>query len=129
MLRDTEKTATDLISDFLRVLWKHILETITRDRGEALLDALQFVIVITVPAIWKGYARQNMEKAAARAGMLNRRPAGETILSFVPEPEAAALSVLCEPGRQVKKDDMYLVCDAGGGTVVSDFSLLLPRRV
>lgn len=128
MLRQIKKTASDLISDYLRSLWKHVLETITRDRGETVLEALQFVVVITVPAIWKGYARQKMEKAARKAGILDRRPAGKTILTFVPEPEAASLSVLCEPGRQVKKNDLYLICDAGGGTVVSVSGSLLNKE-
>ena len=50
--------------------------------------------------------------------MLDERLAGDTRLSFAPEPEAAALSTLTEPGRKVHKNDVYLVCDAGGGTVV-----------
>jgi molecular chaperone DnaK (HSP70) len=82
------------------------------------VDALRFHIVITIPAIWKGYARQGMEEAAKKSGILRRRPAGETTLSFAPEPEAAALSTLSEPGRKTKQGDVYMICDAGGGTVV-----------
>ncbi|TRX94093.1 hypothetical protein FHL15_005171 [Xylaria flabelliformis] len=32
-------------------------------------------------------------------------------------PEAVALSTLSEPGRKINKEDIFLVCDAGGGTV------------
>jgi hypothetical protein len=119
MLRETGKCAVDLIADYLGALWKHILDIIKKSRGEAVIDALQFHIVITVPAIWKGYARQDMEKAAKKSGVLDYRPAGPSTLTFAPEPEAAALSTLCEPGRKMDPGDVYVICDAGGGTVVS----------
>jgi hypothetical protein len=117
MMRENGKSALDLISDYLRLLWAHTLETIEKDRGETALEALQFHVVITVPAIWKGYARQDMEEAARMAGILGSRPAGPTVLTFAPEPEAAALSSLAEPGKRPKKGEVYLICDAGGGTV------------
>ncbi|KAL4917369.1 hypothetical protein BDW62DRAFT_183956 [Aspergillus aurantiobrunneus] len=117
MLKETGKTAVGLIADYLRLLWGHILETVKKSRGEYVIDALRFHVVITVPAIWKGYARQGMEEAAAMAGILDGRAAGETRLSFVPEPEAAAFSTLCEPGRKAQAGDVYVICDAGGGTV------------
>ncbi|KAL4785486.1 hypothetical protein BJX76DRAFT_356042 [Aspergillus varians] len=117
MLKDTKKTVVGLIADYLRALWRHALETINKSLGEFVVDGLQFHVVITVPAIWKAYARQGMEDAAKSAGILKSRQAGETTLSFVPEPEAAALSTLCERGRRTKRDDVYVICDAGGGTV------------
>ncbi|KAK9412835.1 putative Actin-like ATPase domain-containing protein [Seiridium unicorne] len=116
-LRVEGKTAIDLITDYLRALWGHVLQTIVKARGQAVIDALRFHVVVTVPAIWQGYARQDMKQAAQNAGILDARLAGDTILSFAPEPEAAALSTLCEPGRKVNKGDVFMVCDAGGGTV------------
>ncbi|KAL4807449.1 hypothetical protein BDV18DRAFT_167977 [Aspergillus unguis] len=117
MLKETGKTAIGLIADYLRLLWNHIIETVEKSRGESVIDALRFHVVITVPAIWKGYARQGMEEAAQIAGLLDTRAAGSTVLSFVPEPEAAALSTLCEPGRKTQAGDVFVICDAGGGTV------------
>ncbi|KAF2500102.1 actin-like ATPase domain-containing protein [Lophium mytilinum] len=117
MLKENGKTANDFISDFLRALWVHILETVKKSRGESVVEALSFHVVITVPAIWKGYARQGMEQAVKKAGILDRRAAGTTTLTFAPEPEAAALSTLGEPGRKLKTGDVYMICDAGGGTV------------
>ncbi|KAJ8110317.1 hypothetical protein ONZ43_g5899 [Nemania bipapillata] len=117
MLVETGKTALDLITDYLAALWKHTLQSISETRGESIVEAIPFHVVITVPAVWKGYARQQMEQAARNAGILNPRPAGETTLIFVPEPEAAALSTLCEPGRKPKVGETYIICDAGGGTV------------
>jgi hypothetical protein len=119
MLKENNKTAVDLVADYLRALWKHVLDTINKSRGESVVEALAFKVVITVPAIWKGYARQSMQEAAKKSGILDRRLAGSTTLTFAPEPEAAALSTLCEPGRRTKRGDVYVICDAGGGTVVS----------
>jgi hypothetical protein len=118
MLKENNKTATELIGDYLRVLCTYSLEQIKKSRGDSVVDALRFHVVITIPAIWKEYARQGMEEAAKMSGILARRPAGETTLSFAPEPEAAALSTLSESGRKTKKGEVYMICDAGGGTVV-----------
>ncbi|KAI1758900.1 actin-like ATPase domain-containing protein [Hypoxylon sp. FL1150] len=117
MLRENEKTAVDLVADYLREFWKHVVSEITKTRGSSVIDALRFHVVITLPAIWKGYARQSMHNAARKAGILDERDAGDTTLSFAPEPEAAALATLCEPGRNVNEGDAYIICDAGGGTV------------
>jgi hypothetical protein len=119
MLREEGKQPVDFIADFLRLLWNHTIEAINKARGEAVVDALQFHVVITVPAIWKGYARQSMEKAARQAGILKPRAAGPTTFSFAPEPEAAALFTLSEAGRKPNPKDVFIICDAGGGTVVS----------
>ena len=83
-----------------------------------MVDGFTFHVVITVPAIWKGYARQDMEAAARQAGILDHRLAGPTTLGFSPEPEAAALATMCEIGVPIAEDDAYVICDAGGGTVV-----------
>ncbi|KAI8281092.1 Heat shock 70 kDa protein 12B [Colletotrichum sp. SAR 10_98] len=117
-LRENRKRPVDLIADYLRALFQHTLNTIERARGDSIVDALRFHVVITVPAIWKDYARQGMEQAAELAGIMRSREAGQTRLTFAPEPEAAALSTLCEPGRNPKKDNVFIICDAGGGTVV-----------
>ncbi|KAH6859112.1 hypothetical protein BKA58DRAFT_473205 [Alternaria rosae] len=117
MLKENNKMATELIADYLRALYTYSLQQIVKSRGVSVVDALRFHVVITIPAIWKGYARQSMVEAVKKSGILRRRLAGETTLSFAPEPEAAALSTLSEPGRKTKQGDVYMICDAGGGTV------------
>lgn len=118
MLRDSGKTPTDLVADYLRLLWAHVLETIGRDRGDAAVDGMPFHVILAVPAIWQGYARQRMEDAVVQAGILVRRPAGETELTLVTEPEAAALATLNSGAKTCKPGDVVIICDAGGGTVV-----------
>ncbi len=118
MMETSGRTAVELITDYLRLLWEHTMSTIERSRGETVVEALAIHVVITVPAIWKGYARQAMKAAAKKSGILDTRVAGDTSLTFVPEPEAAALSTLLEQGSGVLPGNVYIICDAGGGTVV-----------
>ena len=81
----------DLIAEFLQNLWEHALEEI---HCQIDIELLQIKVAIAVPAIWPLYARQKMEKAAKKAGILKPRRIGETKLILVEEPEAAALSTL-----------------------------------
>lgn len=122
MMEESGKTPVSLVADYLRLFWAHILSAIERARGESVVEALAIHVVITVPAIWKSYARRDMEEAAERAGILDVRMAGHTKLTFAPEPEAAAFSTLLEQGSGVRPGNVYVVCDAGGGTVVSEFN-------
>lgn len=114
------KTATEVIADYLHGFWGHILDTIERARSKTVLEALTFHVVITVPAIWPDYAREAMREAARSAGIMDERPAGLTTLAFAPEPEAAALATLVGSRSTIKTGEVYMVCDAGGGTVVSN---------
>ncbi|EJT76944.1 hypothetical protein GGTG_06858 [Gaeumannomyces tritici R3-111a-1] len=115
-LSKTGKSAVDVIADYLRLLWNHAIKTITIELGPLILKTKVFRAVITVPAIWKGYARQAMSEAAQKAGILDARLAGKTTLTFTSEPEAAALATLTEPKYEPKVGDTYIVMDAGGGT-------------
>jgi hypothetical protein len=102
MLKENNATAIQLNTDFLRVLCMYSLEQIKKSRGDSVVNALRFHVVITIPAIWEGYARQGIEEAVKRSGILGRRPAGKTALSFAPELEAAALSTLSKSGCKTK---------------------------
>ncbi|KGO38854.1 hypothetical protein PEXP_098020 [Penicillium expansum] len=119
LMRETGKTATDLVADYLRLLWQHTVETIHLIHSELDISALAFHVFITVPAIWKDYARKAMEKAAENAGILQDRPISPTALAFVLESEAAALGTLCKVGHKygLETDDVYVICNAGGLTV------------
>ncbi|KAK9438890.1 Heat shock protein Hsp70 [Metarhizium brunneum] len=74
---------------------------------------------MTLPAIWPHYAQESMRKAAEKAGFFSKRHAGETILKFVSEPEAAALATIKDHSKKstIQSGDHIVVCDAGGGTV------------
>jgi len=86
----------DLIADFLSRLWEHTRREIEREIGADDVDALPFRVGLTIPAIWPQYARTMMKEAARRARILESRDIGETTLTLVEEPEAAALATLFE---------------------------------
>lgn len=100
-LKKHNKTPVAVIAGFLRLLWNHCNQRITETVSRSLVNYSKFHIVITLPAIWPDYARNRMREAAEQAGMLSARVAGETTLSFISEPEAAALATLSDmEGRQ-----------------------------
>jgi hypothetical protein len=84
-LRRLRKTPIDVIADYLRLLWKHIQDDIGKSLGQHVMKTLSFQIILTIPAIWKGYARESMQKAVSQAGILTpRRGTEQTTLSFAP---------------------------------------------
>ncbi len=89
-------TTIEVIALFLRHLWNHAIQHITKSVSCNLVNYSRFRIVITLPAIWPEYARVRMKEAAKQAGMLAEREAGETELVFLAEPETAALATLSD---------------------------------
>jgi len=108
------KTPVDFAVDFLECVHRYIKEVaLPRQYGKTFLKGLQIAYVITVPAIWKDGAKALTQQAAERAGI----PANK--LDLVTEPEAAALycATICNE-VDLGDGDRFMVCDAGGGTVV-----------
>ncbi|KAF5971136.1 hypothetical protein FCOIX_10043 [Fusarium coicis] len=119
------KSATDMVSDYLRLVHKEVMESLQR-RFPNTLNDLKIKFVITTPAMWSPAAQHNTMMAASTAGF-GSRP--QDIIESVTEPEAAASYALREfnslsvpnsgvyvnSGWQVGKQ--IIMCDAGGGTV------------
>jgi len=108
------KTALDYTSDYLtRVLNWVSTETLPRTFGAEFLRNQRVSYIITVPAIWSDKAKELTRQAAVRA-RINRRD-----LMLISEPEAAALhcATWCTDVH-LKEGDNFMICDAGGGTVV-----------
>ncbi|KAF2748930.1 actin-like ATPase domain-containing protein [Sporormia fimetaria CBS 119925] len=107
------KTVQEAVSDYLRQIYEHTMESLTRRYGETFMSMTDVEFVLTVPAIWTDQAKDATLKAAERAGMGSR---GE--LKLISEPEAAAVYTLkaIQP-HNLKVGDNFVVCDAGGGTV------------
>ena len=127
LLADYNKEPVDVAGDYLRELWKHTCDEISR-RLPTLWGNAELKITLTVPAIWDLSAQELTKTAAEFAGLLDRKG---TTLQLIGEPEAAALSVFEEMSAQrwqkLKPGDAFVVCDAGGGTVVgSRFPDLTP---
>ncbi|KXH62515.1 hypothetical protein CNYM01_01726 [Colletotrichum nymphaeae SA-01] len=119
LAKSANKEPVEIISGYLQNLWNHAIECIVSTVGDAMVKMCQFHIVITLPAIWPDYAKARMRRAAEEAGLLESRPAGETSLSFISEPEAAALATMKDLSKMPTAEvgDHIVVCDAGGGTV------------
>ena len=109
------RSAVDYVEDFLRELKEHVLkEELPRRMPREFLQNEHISYAITVPAIWNDKARDLTKQAAKRAGI------PEDGLVIISEPEAAALycAITCG-GISFKPGDRFVVCDAGGGTVVN----------
>lgn len=114
---DRKKDPIDMVASFLKRLWEHSLGQIIKELGDDTVGRSKFHIVITVPAIWQPYAQERMRQAAEKAGLLVQRGCGETRLSLVSEPEAAALAIVSRLSKKstVKvssghKKNMTLIC-------------------
>lgn len=108
------KTAFDFARDYLTCIVNHLRKEALPDRfGEIFLRNQQFSYVITVPAIWSNKAKDLTRQAAVGAGIAPRS------LTLITEPEASALfcATLCKE-VDLHEGDRFLICDAGGGTVV-----------
>ncbi|KAF2420305.1 hypothetical protein EJ08DRAFT_598474, partial [Tothia fuscella] len=113
-----DKTAVDVVADFLRHLWIHTMFSIERALASETVERMSFQVVLTVPAIWDAKTVAKMVQAATQAGITLPRVAGETTLHVVSEPEAAALATFTDQkNRMFEAGDCFVICDAGGGTV------------
>ncbi|KAF4446399.1 hypothetical protein F53441_9967 [Fusarium austroafricanum] len=113
------KTPVQILGDYLQKVWKHSRETIVKAEGKRMMKISQVNVVVTLPAIWPHYVRSRMTEALGHAGLLDVTHDRETMLNFISEPEAAALTCLEENSDRpdVGVGDHFMVCDAGGGTV------------
>lgn len=96
----SNKDVVDIVACFLTQVWKHALRSIEEANGQNLVEKCRLHIVMTLPAIWPHYAQESMRKAAEKAGFFSKRHAGETILKFVSEPEAAALATIKDHSKK-----------------------------
>ncbi|GIQ79965.1 heat shock protein 70 family protein, partial [Kipferlia bialata] len=71
---------------------------------------------LTVPAMWTDQAKGQMREAALEAGLIHELDSPRLLLIL--EPEAAAVfSKTKGPAFQFKEGEIFMVVDAGGGTV------------
>jgi molecular chaperone DnaK (HSP70) len=110
-LRRANRTAVQATADYLTHLKQHILQQVEVRFGEVMCASTKIEYIMTVPAVWSDVAKDATMKAADLAGMNE-----DNNLSMVTEPEAAALCALKTiAGVNAQKDDVWIVCDAGGG--------------
>ncbi|KAK4152712.1 hypothetical protein C8A00DRAFT_34562 [Chaetomidium leptoderma] len=119
-LRDQQRTtATKLTEEYLRNLWKHIVEQIaSRLRiTEDDVRASEMHVVIGIPANSKPATVSRLKCAAKAAGIPGYRHPLSSI-DFCIEPEAAAVALVEHGGvsLDLTSGDVIIVCDCGGGT-------------
>jgi hypothetical protein len=108
------KRAEDYAEDYLKCIYRYINEEFCPNHfGPSFLRGLKILYVVTVPAIWEECAKDLTKKAAEKAGF------PKAALHLMTEPEAAALHCASLCNRvDLEEGHRFLVCDAGGGTVV-----------
>ncbi|KAK6532128.1 hypothetical protein TWF694_003289 [Orbilia ellipsospora] len=111
-LREFSKSLEEVISDYLSWIWLRGKEDIARKQGHDFELRYDIRVILTVPAAWKPIAKDRTLRAAKRAGLPEN-------IELVTEPEAAALATLSAKSdeHELQKGDVFVVCDAGGGTV------------
>lgn len=126
-----EKTPVDVVADYLCFIYQTLRKELTRRFYEKSNNV--FVdFWFTIPAMWPENAKAQTIEAANRAGF-GQAPGDR--LEFMTEPEAAAEAVFNKTNAAVKvfqhtllwraladkrqNGDGILICDCGGGTVVS----------
>lgn len=110
----SNKQPVDITADYLTGIYRYVRDQRFREQfGEHFLENQRTTYVITVPSIWSDYAQNLTKVAATRAGI------PEGTIHLITEPEAAALyCATISEEVDLSQNDRFLVCDAGGGTVV-----------
>lgn len=97
LLRKVQKTAQNVVADYLRLLWEYTIGDI-RGFHPNYEELFNLRVVLTVPAMWSPAAKDKTSGAAKLAGM------PETV-KLVTEPEAATLATL----RDRSEDDLLKI--------------------
>ncbi|KAK5129421.1 hypothetical protein LTR08_003277 [Meristemomyces frigidus] len=110
-LKASGKNVGTAVAEYLKALFSHTKEILSRRYGEHFVASTKLQVVLTVPAVWSDAAKDATLKAAEAAGMGNS-------IELISEPEAAAVYALqaIQPNH-LSVGHNFVVVDAGGGTV------------
>lgn len=92
LLRKLDKTAQEVVADYLKLLWDYTIDDIRKFHPEY-KNIFALRVVLTVPAMWSPTAKDKTLRAAKLAGM-----PGD--IKLVTEPEAAALATLKDKAEE-----------------------------
>jgi hypothetical protein len=149
------KTAIDLCADFLTEIAIFAYEELKRKMGEDVVAVSPLEFWFTVPAVWSDRAKSATLRAAEKAAKNAQVLRSASVSSFlIAEPEAAAVATLAlitqggstlqvkvcvgcptlegNANHRIQPGDSILICDCGGGTVVSHHIfrvILVSRRI
>ncbi|KAG6261198.1 hypothetical protein E4U49_004164 [Claviceps purpurea] len=108
-LKSLPKKPYEVAADFIGAIYEHALDSISEKIPKAYMNMCDKEFVLSVPAVWSDAAKNATLKAAELAGI---KP-----VTIVKEPEAAALYAIKSLDFAIERNDAFVVCDAGGGTV------------
>ncbi|KAI4218635.1 MAG: hypothetical protein LQ349_008631, partial [Xanthoria aureola] len=108
-----DRNAESIVQDYLTALREHFEAVLHNSIPASVATTIPIEYIVTVPAVWSAAAKAKTRACAEKAGM------GEgSTLKIVSEPEAAAVYALQHMSvYDLVKGDVFVVCDAGGGTV------------
>jgi molecular chaperone DnaK (HSP70) len=115
-----DNTTVDAITNYIRDFVGEGIKRMEKQVNEK-VDKTRLSYVVTVPSMWSDEAKNTMAVAIRKAGILTLNP-GETLeerVVFITEAEAAALycQEFFKDEFQITKDQRFMICDCGGGTV------------
>ncbi|KAL0087060.1 hypothetical protein F4703DRAFT_1850254 [Phycomyces blakesleeanus] len=109
-------TLLKLISDYLRVIRKDAHKS-TPKMFPTCTDSSRYRYCMAAPTMWSEKSKNIMREAAIIAGFITKYDKPERLL-IIDEVVAAALyAEHMSPGIILTNGSLYMVCDAGGGTV------------
>ncbi|KAH0543127.1 hypothetical protein FGG08_002553 [Glutinoglossum americanum] len=109
------RTITEGITKYLKALRERARDCMALTWGEEFVNGMPIEHILTVPAIWSDRAKAQTLYCATEAGLVGAGGRGPRLIS---EPEAAALYTFTTvPSSKLRPGEVFLVCDAGGGTV------------
>ncbi|KAL6900333.1 hypothetical protein GGI43DRAFT_383813 [Trichoderma evansii] len=108
-LQQLPKTPIEITADFIGAIHNHAIEEITKKFPKDYVQLCRKEYIFSVPAVWSDAAKHATLKAAEMAGL--------TPVQLIKEPEAAALWTTKKLKVALNSGDVFVVCDAGGGTV------------
>lgn len=112
----TWKSPVEVATDYLRRVCERICLALPH-----VISRAEIELVITVPVGWSDRATELTYKAFDRAGFNKKTFPKLKNMILVTEPEAASYYTALdnrEAGNDIlKKDEIFILCDAGGGTV------------
>ncbi|KAK4678703.1 hypothetical protein QC764_310090 [Podospora pseudoanserina] len=114
------KEPEEIVKDYLNEVAEKTEKIITTELGRHVLSNVAIDLAVTHPAIWSDRALNSTYRAVRAAFNHDLFPKLENI-SFVSEPVACAHFTLREAWKnnrvRFRKNDCFIVVDAGGGTV------------
>ncbi|KAH7417779.1 hypothetical protein BKA64DRAFT_761386 [Cadophora sp. MPI-SDFR-AT-0126] len=118
----TPKKPDLVVLDYMKKIFERVWKYLGQ-YDQALLLSLPVDIIITHPVVWSYRARNATYRAVTLAGFNGDTFPRLENIKMLAEPEAAAVYTARylkeeEPDRTVlEKNDTFILCDAGGGTV------------